>query len=241
MVVQRHSAVWSGWGAPPPLPALSRRNLLIAAAILGVHLAGAAYLYTLRASAPAVTTPPEPPVIIVERVHREPPKTPPLRDKPAERPEIAHKAPPTDAPKPPTTNPLTSTDDRPQSTTDDHPPVVAAQVDTGPAGDGAAKTRVIHDPSWLARPSAEQLTRFYPHAALDEGLSGQADLDCQVTAVGELTLCRVSRELPRGRGFGEAALKLSRIFRMGPKTLDGAPVEGGTIHIPIRFSLGDGE
>ncbi|MFV4657324.1 TonB family protein, partial [Mycobacterium tuberculosis] len=58
-----------------------------------------------------------------------------------------------------------------------------------------------------------------------------------VTASGQLTRCTVSGEAPANRHFGDAALKLSRIFRMSPKTEDGQPVEGGTVHIPIHFAV----
>ena len=55
-------------------------------------------------------------------------------------------------------------------------------------------------------------------------------------ANGQLTGCTVSGETPTGYGFAAAALKASRIFRMTPRTEDGEPVEGGVVHIPMRFA-----
>ena len=35
--------------------------------------------------------------------------------------------------------------------------------------------------------------------------------------------------------FGDAALKLSKLFKMRPQSKDGAPTNGGVVRIPIRF------
>ena len=41
-------------------------------------------------------------------------------------------------------------------------------------------------------------------------------------------------------GFGDAAMKMSKLFKMRPQTKDGQPVDGGTVRIPIRFTLPKG-
>ena len=58
-----------------------------------------------------------------------------------------------------------------------------------------------------------------------------------LTAKGTLEGCSVTSENPGDYGFGDAAIKLSRLFRMKPKTLDGSPVDGGQITIPIVFTV----
>lgn len=68
-------------------------------------------------------------------------------------------------------------------------------------------------------------------------VAGRATLSCTVTAKGSLENCSVVSENPADYQFGEAAMKLSRLFRMKPKTLDGAPVDGGQITIPIVFTV----
>ena len=84
------------------------------------------------------------------------------------------------------------------------------------------------------------MARYYPERAQRLEVSGRAELSCQVLASGKLTSCSVVSEDPGDQQFGEAALKLSRLFKMRPMTRDGAPTSGGTVKIPIRFQIAKG-
>lgn len=96
---------------------------------------------------------------------------------------------------------------------------------------------VITNPDWARRPSGDDIARYYPDRAMRMNVEGRATISCSVTAKGTLESCDIVSEDPADQDFGSAALRMSKLFKMKPKTADGAPVEGGTVRIPIRFAL----
>lgn len=97
---------------------------------------------------------------------------------------------------------------------------------------------VISNPDWVSRPSPDDMARFYPPRAVEDEVTGDTRIRCTVTTYGTLTECEVVSETPADQGFGEAALRASRQFRMRPRAADGQPVEGGVVTVPIRWRLG---
>ena len=81
------------------------------------------------------------------------------------------------------------------------------------------------------------MARYYPDRAQRLDCSGRATISCVVRANGTVANCSVVSEDPPDMGFGDAAVRLSKLFRMRPQTKDGTPVEGGTVRIPIAFQL----
>jgi TonB family protein len=97
---------------------------------------------------------------------------------------------------------------------------------------------VVTNPDWLKKPKPDDFASFWPAAA--HGGSGKVVVECKVTNRGLLDKCQVADESPPGRGFGSAALLISQSFLMRPMTVDGQPVGGAGVLIPINF-VGHGE
>jgi len=88
-------------------------------------------------------------------------------------------------------------------------------------------------PDWLEKPSADDLSRYYPDHAARHDISGRATIACAVRADGRLDRCEIRSETPAGEGFGQAALRISRKFRMiPPDDPNAAPAK---VVVPLVF------
>jgi len=98
---------------------------------------------------------------------------------------------------------------------------------------------VVTNPDWVQLPTGEEMTRFYPRLGTFLAIDGVVRMACSVNSLGMLENCKIASELPAGIGFGPAALQMASYFRMRPRTINGAPVSGGSVMIPIRFKMYD--
>ncbi len=115
------------------------------------------------------------------------------------------------------------------------PPAPALPPQPAPVA-GPPRPSAVQRPNWVRRPSPDDIARVYPDAARKARLGGKITLTCKVLETGLLDACGIVQEDPEGMGFGEAALKIARLYRMKPVLADGAPVTGGVVRIPVVFA-----
>lgn len=90
---------------------------------------------------------------------------------------------------------------------------------------------------WTRIPTGNDIANYYPASAARNGISGWAAIQCLATDKGLLAECRVLGESPRDQHFGDAALKLSRLFKLAPADKTGRSVAGGAIIVPIVLTI----
>lgn len=110
--------------------------------------------------------------------------------------------------------------------------IVPVKFDPGVLKGGVTITR----PDWVRLPTADELMAYYPAEASRSG--GRVVIHCNVTDRGLMQGCSLLQETPPGHGYGGAALAMSDLFVMRPMTVDGQPVGGSEINIPIKWESG---
>ncbi len=214
---------------------------LAAGASLAVHAAFGAWLYSQRFEMPALPPQAEAPRTVIELIRPPAPKLNPAPAQPAAQPTpirqpinpapAAETAPFTPVEAPEVTGVFT-----PEIITAPAPGAITAANGSG-QGTAPAGPPMIVNPDWLQRPTGDQLLRHYPPRALNAGITGSVTMRCAVSVRGTLSDCTVLSETPAGQGFGRAAQQLVRYFRISPMVVDGAPVNGARVDIPLRFNV----
>ncbi|HZZ69621.1 MAG TPA: energy transducer TonB [Phenylobacterium sp.] len=101
--------------------------------------------------------------------------------------------------------------------------------------------RTVMAPVWLTGFDPKAAPRLFPPEAVAQGLTtGRGVARCTVGPDGALSACAPEPGDPEGLGFSQAAARLATGMRMNLWSADGAPVEGGVVHVPVRLNLKSG-
>lgn len=232
-----NGAVFHSIAGDTPRRKMSRGMSIAIGASIVAHVAAGLYLYYANFSSPQPLISDDPPktveIYTMPRETPPPPPPQPIKRSPTPPAQPAPRAPMTPISGPVDPVPLQPVQPQPQAQQPATTPIPTVQ--TPPA-----TPKVITRPSWLKMPDADAMTRYYPERAARMNQSGTATIRCTVAANGSVSSCDVLAETPSDFGFGDAAKKLSRYFKMRPQLENGQAVAGGTVDIPIRFQLSDG-
>ncbi len=103
------------------------------------------------------------------------------------------------------------------------------------AEEPGAGNHVITNPDWVKKPTPETMLSVWPKAAMEKGIDGKAVISCEVSRQGVMKNCVVVSEFPAGAGFGQAAIAMTPQLLLSPMKVDGVPVDGGRVQMPLTF------
>ncbi len=117
------------------------------------------------------------------------------------------------------------------------------RMDTWVIWSGACRTRsgeplplrpVTRPAEVMTRPSPDDMGRYFPPAAQRQEVGGNATILCSVSVDGKMTDCQIVSESEPGLGFGEATIRVSRLYKMIPALKDGQFVPS-KVRLPVRW------
>jgi hypothetical protein len=88
---------------------------------------------------------------------------------------------------------------------------------------------------WVDAPSYQDMLAAYPTAAMTRNEKGRTYIGCYFKADGSLTNCRTITQVPEGRGFGQASLRLASRFKGPTSFANGRPTSKAYVMIGLTF------
>ena len=110
--------------------------------------------------------------------------------------------------------------------------IVPVKFDPGVLKGGVTIAR----PDWVRQPTMDELWNYVPAGLTMKG--ARVILHCTVTTHGLMADCTATTDAATNENVRKAVLEMSKLFVMRPMTVDGQPVAGGAINIPVAFEGG---
>lgn len=88
---------------------------------------------------------------------------------------------------------------------------------------------------WIRRPTEAEINRYWLAEAIKRRLGGKVYLACALTRPGRPDRCIAIFEQPAGVGFGDAAVRLSRTFRIRPIRINDRDAADLPVIVPVTF------
>jgi protein TonB len=104
----------------------------------------------------------------------------------------------------------------------------------GDRAEGGAPQR-FQRADWIVYPTDAVINRYWPREAVKRGVGGEVLLACAISRPGHPDSCIAVFEAPKGIGFADAALRLSRTFRIRPNRINGRDAADLPVMIPVTF------